>query len=72
MPTSQENEATGYSERYSFDEAFGNAIKALSLTPSHPDELFKITLVEIGAEIGGIVPLNRLLVRLRRETETAT
>jgi hypothetical protein len=35
MTTSHENEATGYSDRYSFDEAFGNAIKALSLTPSH-------------------------------------
>jgi hypothetical protein len=60
------NEATGYSDAYSFEEAFRNAIKALSLTPSYPDELIQVTIVEIGAEIGGIAGFDRLFVRARR------
>ena len=71
MTTSHENEATGYSDRYSLEEAMHNAIKALPPITGYPDMLTIIKVVEIGAEIGGIAGFNRMMVRIRRETETA-
>jgi hypothetical protein len=69
-PTELPQEAIGRSSRLSFDEAFADAIKNLPpRTPSHPDELEVVTIVEIKAEFGGIAGLHDLLVRVRRTTQ---
>ena len=71
MTTKQDNEATGYSDRYSLEEALHEAIKALPQIPTYPNMLTRIKVVEIGVEMGGIAGVNRMLVRIRREMETA-
>lgn len=72
MTTEHDHEATGYSDRYSLEEALHNAIKALPPITGYPDMLTKIKVVEIGVEMGGIVGINRMSVRIRRELKTAT
>jgi hypothetical protein len=65
MPA-QPREATGYSDAYSFDEAFADAVR--NLPPAEkpfPDQLTTIVVAAIGAEIGGIVGLNRMFVRVK-------
>lgn len=60
-------EATGYSDDFSFDEAFRDALDALPPPPvTYPDQLLRTQVVAVGSEIGGIVGLHRMYVRLRR------
>jgi len=58
-------EATGYSESYSFDEAFRNALDNLPPDEnSFPDKLTTIHVVDVGAMIGGIAGFNQLYVKV--------
>ena len=55
--------ATGYSNSFSFTEAFQDAIA--NLPPdnnSYPDKLINVSVVQTGAEFGGIAGLNRMYV----------
>jgi hypothetical protein len=64
---SASDSATGYSPDFSFEEAFQNAIKALpARKPSHPDELVRIEVKKIGAELGGIAGLRLMFVEVER------
>lgn len=55
--------ATGYSESFSFTEAFQNAIGNLPPdTNPYPDKLTNVTVVGIGANFGGIAGLSRMYV----------
>lgn len=61
------DEATGFSKKLSFDEAFANALANLPPSdPSHPDTLTRIQVVEIGALFGGIAGFHDLFVRVCR------
>jgi hypothetical protein len=55
--------ATGYSESFSFTEAFQDAIANLppDLNP-FPDKLIEVTVTRVGANFGGIVGFNRMFV----------
>lgn len=61
---SRSAEATGYSARYSFEEAFREAVRQLP-PPSSPDELMEYTVAEIGAHEGGIAGWSHLYVKVR-------
>lgn len=62
-------EATGRSRNLSFDEAFANAIKNLPpRTPSHPDEMDVVTVIEIRGEFGGFAGLHDLVVKVRHHS----
>lgn len=65
--------ATGYSESFSFDEAFKNALDALpaDTTPVYPDKMVIVKVVEIGARFGGIMGVAHMYVRVRREADPA-
>lgn len=55
--------ATGYSESFSFTEAFQNAIGNLPPDPDpFPDKLTNVTVVRVGANFGGIAGLSRMFV----------
>ena len=55
--------ATGYSNAFSFEEAFKNAIANLPPdTDPFPDKLTNVTVVGVGANFGGIAGLNRMYV----------
>jgi hypothetical protein len=57
-------ETTGYSNTFQLHEALQNAIGSLPASePSHPDALLDIRIVSIGAEVGGMAGLNRLVVK---------
>ncbi len=59
--------ATGYSTKFSFDEAFENAISQLPRqTGGVADELVRVTVSASGAEFGGIVGLRRMFVTVVR------
>jgi hypothetical protein len=61
------DEATGYSDAYSFEEAFEDARRQLPpVDPPHPDYMEYVRVLEIGSESGGLVPLNRLYVKVSR------
>lgn len=61
------DEATGYSDSFSFDEAFNDARRQLPpVDPPHPDALEYVRVLEIGSESGGIAALNRLYVKVIR------
>lgn len=60
-PTS---EAVGYSTNWDFTEAFRRAVDKIP-TPDIADWLATYTVVEIGAEVGGIAGVNHLFVRVR-------
>ncbi len=61
----QAREATGYSNAFDFAEAFRDAMGHLpDQGAGIPDWLSRYVVVEIGAEIGGIVGLNRMYVRV--------
>jgi hypothetical protein len=63
-------EATGYSTRLSFDEAFAAAHSNLPpFQPQHPDQLEHVTVVETGALFGGFAGFHHLYVRIRRSLE---
>lgn len=59
-------EATGYSDSFDVGEAIRDAIKQLpDRGRGIPDWLSTYTVVETGAEVGGIAGWNRLFVRVR-------
>jgi hypothetical protein len=60
-------EATGYSDNFSIEEAFQNAIKNLpEPTETYPDQLFAVSISEIGALFGGFVGYTgQLYVKVR-------
>lgn len=61
------DEATGFSKKLSFDEAFADAIAKLPATePQHPDLLQTVRVVEIGGLFGGIAGFHDLYVRVCR------
>jgi hypothetical protein len=58
-------EATGYSTTFNFEEALRNAISSLPASPPpYPDALLAVQVTSIGAEMGGIAGLNRLVVQI--------
>ena len=57
-------EAIGYSEAFDFNEAFRDAVDKIPVPPI-ADWLMSYTVVDVGAEIGGIRGLNRMTVRVR-------
>jgi hypothetical protein len=60
-------EATGFSANLSFDEAFADALASLpAITPTHPDTLETVRVLEIGALFGGIAGFHDLWVRVCR------
>ena len=65
--------ATGYSESFSFDEAFKNALDALpaDTTAVYPDKMVIVKVVEIGARFGGIMGVAHMYVSVRREADPA-
>ncbi|HWB70981.1 MAG TPA: hypothetical protein VG452_02095 [Egibacteraceae bacterium] len=61
------DEATGFSKALSFDEAFADALTKLpAATPTHPDLLETVRVLEIGAFFGGIAGFHDLWVRICR------
>ncbi len=62
--SSEGSEAVGYSTDFDVTEAFRDAISKIR-TPSIPDWLATYTVIEIGAEVGGIAGFNRMFVRVR-------
>jgi hypothetical protein len=64
VPHELGTEAIGYSKSFDFTEAFQDAISKIP-TPNIPDWLARYTVLEIGAEIGGIFPFNHMFVRVR-------
>ncbi|MDQ3849140.1 MAG: hypothetical protein M3296_00790 [Actinomycetota bacterium] len=61
------DEATGFSKRLSFDEAFADAIAKLPpIAPDHPDTLETVRVVEIGGLFGGIGGFHDLYLRVCR------
>jgi len=64
----QPREATGYSENFSFDEAFRDAVNNLPPPDAqHPDELTTVTVTNVGALFGGFVGLNKMFVSIKAE-----
>jgi len=60
--------ATGFSPALSFDEAFADALQNLpSHEISHPDEMARVRVEEIGALFGGIAGFHQMYVKVRRE-----
>lgn len=57
-------EAVGYSRNWDLGEAMQDALAQLP-GPEGPDQLATYTVVEIGAQVGGIVGFNHLTVRVR-------
>ena len=63
-------EATGYSTRLSFDEAFADAHANLPpLTPGRADQIEHVTVTETGALFGGFAGFHHLYVKIRRSLE---
>ncbi len=58
------HEAVGFSGNWDFTEAFRDAVAKIP-TPDIPDWRATYTVVEIGAEVGGLMPVNHLFVRVR-------
>jgi hypothetical protein len=62
--------ATGYSTTFDFGDALREAIAALSPEPhTYADQLSTVTVLEVGAELGGIAGFHHLFVRVRREPD---
>jgi len=61
--------ASGYSRRFDFSEALAEAIAALPPPTEvvHPDDLTRVTVLEVGVELGGVAGFHHLFVRVRRE-----
>lgn len=58
--------ATGYSDKWDLGEAFKDAIANLPKDNNpFPDKLYRYTITEIGAEIGGIAGFNRMKVTIK-------
>ncbi|MDP9418720.1 MAG: hypothetical protein M3P53_00915 [Actinomycetota bacterium] len=61
------DQATGFSKKLSFDEAFADALAKLPpLTHEHPDTLESIRVLEVGAFFGGIAGFRDLWVKICR------
>lgn len=59
-------EAVGYSDDFSFEEAFERAVAALPGAPTGCCYLFeRVEVVYVGAEIGGFTNAHRMVVRVR-------
>jgi hypothetical protein len=59
-------EATGYSESFSFDEAFRDAVQNLPPAESaYPDKLVTVEVTSVGALFGGFIGLNKMYVKVR-------
>lgn len=57
--------ATGYSDNWSFREAFRDAIKNLPEDPNpYPDKLYHYRVITIEGEVGGIAGFNRMKVNI--------
>jgi len=65
------DEATGFSGKLSFDEAFANAVANLPPVESPvPDALTRVQVLEIGGLFGGFAGFNDLFVRICRTQDT--
>jgi hypothetical protein len=65
--------ATGYSTAFNFGDALREAIAALPPNPHvYPDQLTTVTVLEVGAELGGIAGFHHLFVRVRRQPDPLT
>jgi hypothetical protein len=61
------DEATGFSKRLGFDEAFADAVAQLPpIEPGHADVLQTVRVCEIGGLFGGFAGFNELYVRVCR------
>lgn len=61
------DEATGFSKKLSFEEAFANALASLPpIEPPVADALSRVQVVEIGGLFGGFAGFNDLFVRICR------
>lgn len=65
LPQSEPQEAVGYSAGWDLQEAMRDAIAQLPRREDVVDWLYHYTVVEIGAEVGGIAGFNRLRVTVR-------
>lgn len=66
-PPDGADEATGFSKKLSFDEAFADAITRLApIEADHPDMLETVRVVEIGGLFGGIAGFHDLYVKVSR------
>ena len=68
MATNKIHEAVGVSERFSFEEAFDNAIKAL---PYGGSDIKFVRVLEITAEVGGFANAHTLRVRAATASDQA-
>lgn len=57
-------QSIGYSNTFSFDEAFRNAVQNLPNDANSVDKLETITVEKIGAHIGGIAGIKQLYVKI--------
>lgn len=64
LPQHEVREAVGYSRDWNLEEAMRDAIAQLP-DLGIPDWLYHYTVVEVGAEVGGIAGFNRLRVTVR-------
>ena len=65
--TAGAGEATGFSKKLSFDEAFADALTRLPpIMAEHPDTLESVRVGEIGALFGGIAGFHDLYVKVSR------
>ena len=61
------DEATGFSKKLSFDEAFADAVAKLPpIEPPVADALSQVHVLEIGGRFGGIAGFHDLFVRVSR------
>lgn len=61
------DEATGFSKKLSFDDAFGDALSKLPpIATVHPDQMERVVVEEIGGLFGGIAGFHDLYVRISR------
>lgn len=65
LPQTEPQEATGYSKAWDLQEAMRDAIAQLPRRTDVTDWLYRYTVVEVGAEVGGIAGFNRLRVTVR-------
>jgi hypothetical protein len=62
---SEPRTAIGYSIKFSFDEAFQNAIHSLPPNPmNYPDYLETVKVIEIGALFGGIAGVRQMFIKV--------
>jgi hypothetical protein len=61
------DEATGFSRKLSFEEAFANAVANLPpIEPPVADALSRVHVLEIGGLFGGIAGFHQLFIRISR------